>query len=570
MKTNHFNTLPLVITLMVLVISALPLIAISAEQDVGESGSVKGKYPASQRIPASECLAWVGYDRNTFLPGYILPTSFGPETCVPFTQTAVRPPANYAGKDFYVEEFTDEKLRQHWEVCMQDPVCQERLNQHVSRRKPPHREHSMTDTNLLWLLGKIDADAPSVDLSTIRRPVFFAQQPYEEAIAAAEDRTFTVEFTVEPEPFERLQQGRTDDVKLRGWYLQGKGIDDGQGGKKRALILMSSGGGGRVVAIEHPSDRLYELDPQAGFSVLNRYPAGSTGASGQRNWRRFLYELNSAGFDVLNYDRRGVGLSGGYSDTNTLQQGRDILSVIASLKSGVGVRVLSPAEVVLKGKHAVDALLAGASAETLPVVLGGSSRGTMSTGWAMTRNFHRSCDYDLPDVPCGPAVGLSNIRGAMMLAGFTSGVGYVTNSTSQDDTDRGLFIAGSALNYNIVFFPSSAILAGVHTWPGLFIGRGLWDYAESLEGSISAYDRVSGVKELVVVRAPHAFETWPELEHQRVAERMIAFSRAAVLGQKIVPGERTWTNMKELAATASDVWEVSSFPQRTPDSVNND
>lgn len=554
-KNRYFNTLSIAVIFLALAWSAGPL---------------QAKSPDTQRIPPAECMAWVGYDRNAFLPGYILPTSFGPETCVPFAATAAKPPGDYAGKDFYVEEFTMEKLLQRWQACTQDAECHERLNVHVDRRQPPHREYAMTDPHLIWLLGKVDAENPNLDLGDIRRPAFFAQRPYEEVIADAEDRTYTVEFTVGPEPYERIKQNRTENVKLRGWYLQGEGIDDGQGGKVRALIVMSNGGGGRVVAVEHPSDRLYQLDPQTGFSVLNTYPASSTGASGQRNWRRFLYELYSAGFDVLNYDRRGVGVSGGYSDTNTLQQGRDILTVIASLKSGSGVRVLSPQAVELEGKNAVNALMAGASADTLPVVLGGSSRGTMSTGWAMTRNFHRSCDYDLPDMPCGPAVGLSNIRGAMMLAGFTSGVGYVTAPTGQDDTDRGLFIAGSALKYHIVFFPSSAILEGVHTWPGLFIGRGLWDYAESLEGSIDAYDRVTGLKELVVVRAPHAFETWPEPEHQRVAERMIAFSRAAVLGHKAAPGERTWGNMKELAATASDVWEVSSFPARIPYLLTSD
>ncbi len=488
---------------------------------------------------------------------------------MPFTATALKPPPGYAGDDFYVDEFTDQKLRERWETCQQEPACQERLNAHVERRKPPHREHGITDPHLLWLLGRIDSENPEVDLTSIRRPAFFAQAPYHEAVAAAEAQTFTVEFTVEPEPYERLVQQRTAPVKLRGWYLQGGGIDDGRGGRTRALILMSMGGGGRLVAIEHPSDRLYTLDPQTGFSVLNTYPAGSTGASGMRNWRRFLFELNQAGFDVLSYDRRGVGISGGFSDTNTLQQGRDILTVIGSLRDGDGMRVLTPDAKVLKGRQAADALLAGAPAESLPVVLGGSSRGTMSTGWAMTRNFYRSCDYDLPDRPCGPPVGLANIRGAMMLAGFTSGVGYVTAPTSQDDTDRGLFIAGSASRYHIVFFPNSEILEGIHTWPGLFIGRGLWDYAESLEGSIAAYDRVAGLREIVVVRAPHAFETWPALEHQRVAERMIAFSTAAALGRDSAPGERTWTNMKELAATASDVWETSSLPPRIPGAENN-
>jgi hypothetical protein len=111
-----------------------------------------------------------------------------------------------------------------------------------------------------------------------------------------------------------------------------------------------------------------------------------------------------------------------------------------------------------------------------------------------------------------------------------------------------------------VFFPSSAILASVSKWPALFIGRGLWDYASSLEGSIDTINRVKGLKELMVVRAGHPVETWPREEQDRVMVRMVAFARAAVLGQPSVPGGRMWSNVRELAATASDVWEPSSHP----------
>jgi hypothetical protein len=64
----------------------------------------------------------------------------------------------------------------------------------------------------------------------------------------------------------------------------------------------------------------------------------------------------------------------------------------------------------------------------------------------------------------------------------------------------------------------------------------------------------------MVVRAGHTLETWPAEEQVRVTVRMVAFARAAVLGQSSVPGGRMWSNIKELAATASDVWEPSSHP----------
>ena len=514
---------------------------------------------AAVRIPPAECQAHVGYDRDRDLPGYLIPTERGAPVCVPFTATAAHPPAGYVG-DFYVDEFTDDKAKQRWQACRSDPECFARLSRHIARRKPPNREHGTTDPNAIYLLGKIDADNPNVDLKTIRRPAFFARDPYREEIAAAEPHAFTVEFTTRPEPYERLKLNMTADIKLRGWYLQGAGLDDGRGHRTRALVIMSNGGGGHLVAIEDPSDHLYHLDSQTGKSVLNTFPNATTGASGQRGWRRYLYRLNSAGFDVLSYDRRGIGVSGGFSDTNTLQQGRDILGVIGELASGTGVRVLTPAGSELQGKAATAALLAGARADRMPILLAGSSRGTMATGWAMTRNFDKTCDYDLATVPCGPPVGLKNIKGALMLADFSAGLGYLTAPTDTEDADRGLFLAGTEEEYGIVFFPASQPLAGLHKWPALFIGRGLWDYAESLEGAIAAYDRVRGPKELVVVRGPHPFETWPEEEQERVGMRMVAFARSVALGHGNAPGARPWSDMKELVATTDPVWEPSTRP----------
>jgi hypothetical protein len=514
---------------------------------------------ASPRIPAAQCQAHVGYDRDLDLPGYLIPTNRGNPVCVPFTATAVHPPAGYTG-DFYVDEFTDAKVKERWQACRQEPDCLERLNEHIAHRKPPNREHGITDPHAIYLLGKIDADNPQVDLKTIRRPAFFARAPYNEDIAAADPHTFIVEFTAPPEPYERLKLNLTADIKLRGWYLQGVGLDDGKGGRLRALVIMSNGGGGRLVAIEDPSDKLYRIDEKTGKSVLNTFPNATTGASGQRGWRHYLYLLSRAGFDVLSYDRRGVGVSGGFSDTNTLQQGRDILEVIAELTSGKGVRVLTPAGEALQGQAATRALLGSARADRMPILLGGSSRGTMATGWAMTRNFDRTCDYDLADVPCGPPVGLRNIKGALMLADFSAGLGYLTAPTDTADADRGLFLAGTETEYGIVFFPASQPLASLHKWPALFIGRGLWDYAESLEGAIAAYDRVKGPKELVVVRGPHPFETWPDQERVRVGERLVAFARSVALGRGSPPGARQWSDMKSLVATADDVWEPSSAP----------
>lgn len=497
------------------------------------------------------------------MSGYLLPTSAGPKTCIPFSSVAVYPPADYKG-DFYVDEFSDAKLRERWADCKRDKVCRDRVLAQVNARRPPNKEYGTTHPDHIHLLGKPTAQG-EVDLKSIRRPGFFAAAPYNEPIAKLDARTYTVEFTAPPDPHERIHKQMTDPVKLRGWYIRGNGVADGNNGKRRALIVMTAGGGGRIAAISHPEDRLYRIEP-SGKTHINSFPSKNSAATGQDLWREIATEFNGAGFDVLLYDRRGVGLSSGYSDTNTMQQGRDLLAMIAALRTGEGLRAMAPSGSVHQG-HAAAEVVHGAKPDAgLPVLLFGNSRGTMASGWAMTMNFDKDCSYDMPTIVCSGPVGDRTIKAAMLLAEFSSGPGYVMDKPSVEDegrglgSDRGLFIAGTALEHNVVFFPSSAILAGVHKWPAAFFGRGLWDYAASLQGTMDSYSRVRGLKELVVVRAPHPYEVWPASERKRVRERLLVFAEAVIQGKSSVSGARPWSNMKELVATSSDVWEASTQP----------
>ena len=526
--------------------------------------------PTRAPVPPFECQAYVGYDRDMVLPGYILPTSANPRTCIPFTSARFHPPAGYQG-DYYVNEFTDAKLRERWEQCKKEKDCYDRVYKQVMARHPPNREQNITDPYARFLLGKLDEKGDSTDLSTVRRPAYFGRAPYHEAIAADDPETYVVEFTAPPEPYERIHLHATASIQLRGWYLRGSGVDDGHGHKLRSLIVVSGGGGDRVTAIDDPNDTDYVIDPHTGQTLPNDdFPNATTGAQGMRAWRTLVHGLHQAGFDVLEFDRRGVGISGGIGETNTLQQGRDLLQILANLRTGKGMRVLTPDARLLRDYEAAEVLHGGNPEHGQPAFLMGSSRGTMASSWAMTINFDKDCSYDMPQITCGPPHKDPTIKGAILLAEFSSGVGYLPEQTSPKDDgrgpgrDRGLFIGGIEVEHNIVFFPSSATLAGIHTWPSLFLARGLWCYADGLEGSMDSYSRVNGPKDLVVVRAPHPFETWPESEKERVQQRILAYTRTVLQGGTTVPGRRQWDNMKELVATSSDVWERSTHPTVTP------
>jgi hypothetical protein len=538
-----------------------------AGKDAGWPGGIN---PERAAVPPTECQAHVGYDRDLTLPGYLLPTSAGARTCIPFTTTAAHPPAGYAG-DFYVDEFTDAKLRERWIACKADPVCHTRVYDQVLKRHPPNKEHDLADPHGRYLLGKIEEKGGDTDLRAIRRPGFFARAPYHEAIAEADRDTYTVEFTAPVEAYERLHQHMSGDIRIRGWYMRGTGIADGHGHKVRALIITSGGGGDRIAAIDDPVDKAYVIDPKNGNTIPDDdWPSAHTGAKGMREWRDVYRKLHAAGFDVLAMDRRGIGISGGFSDTNTLQQGHDLLGFMAALRTGTGLRALTPGGEVLVGAGAAAAIRGGAPAGGLPVMLLGSSRGTMASGWAMTINFDKDCSYDLPQITCKPPVGDATLKGVMLVADFSSGVGYIESQTTPKDDgrgpgrDRGLFIGGIEVENNIVFFPSSAILAGMTKWPSAFFARGLWCYADGLEGELDSYARIHGPKDLIVVRGPHPYEAWPDREKQRVVDRMVAYGRTVVLGQATVPGRRTWSDMKQVVATTNDVWEPSTKPSAQP------
>ena len=503
--------------------------------------------------PPTECKAWVGADRDAELPGYLVGT-----TCVPLLVTANRPPSGYAGNDYYVDEFTDAKLKARWAACKQDAACFRRIDAHMQRWLPPNKARATRATGVVDPSGNIDPEG-SVDLREIRRTGFFAKAPYREAIAAADSRTWVVEFTVPRDTFERLDLNMDDAIRLRGWYVEGTGVDDGRGNKVRALVVMAPGGGNQLTAIEHPDEQPYRIDPATRKTIPIRFPNATTEVIGMRSWRETLYTLNQAGFDVLAYDRRGEGISGGFSDTNTLEQGEDVFRVLEHLESGRGLRVLTPAGQVIEGSAAGGKLLAGMKATEMPIILGGNSRGSMSTAWAMTKNFSGSCAYDLPTVVCAPPKGWTNIKGAILLASFASGAGYLP--AGPDLADRNLFLGGMVADHHIQFYPNSATLAGMHKWPAAFFGKGLWDRAESVEGTIAAYDRIRGPKEIVVARGPHSIETWPAEDLSYLRARMVEFAKAIVLGKPLVPDKtRRWSNQKELVATTPDSWEPSSRP----------
>ncbi|GAK58372.1 hypothetical protein U27_05346 [Candidatus Vecturithrix granuli] len=499
----------------------------------------------------TECTLHVGYNLNTDLPGFSCDDPSG-SVCVPFTPTIQLPPANVQG-DFYVDEFTDAKLKAKWLDCEQHAECVTQV-QGVINYGIGGVPHEFRNTGTVSDFGKIDPHVDWVNLVEIRRPAFFGEPPYNEDIAKVDNNTSIVEFTVPRDAYERLHLQKQDSIKLRGWFIEGAGLEDPTGKRIHAVAIMIGGRSIETTAIHHPEDPLYAIDETSGQYKNIPYPSpqGRTEKWGLRQWRQYLYALNQVGFDVLTVDKRGHGISGGLNDMDTAEQAEDIFRMLDQLETGNGLCILTQTGEILKEEQAAGRLLRGQKAKEVPVILGGPSQGSMVTIWAMQKNFAEFCAYQLPTVECtSPAQYGYNIRGALLLADFAAGVGYTAP------------IFGLVEGYlrsveNIMLFPSSEVLATIDAWPAVFFGKGLWDSYESIEGSFDAYQRVTGLKEIVVVRGPHSENEFGTENVAYMIERMINFARHTILTPDApIAGPAT---LKDLVCSSPPSWEPSTKP----------
>lgn len=513
------------------------------------TGGALAEAPVSARSPAPECTADVHYDQNgKAWPGYYAEDADG-RHCVPFTATVRLPPEGYKG-DFYVDEFTDAKVRDAWAACVkQGPDCADPIRERVKTFiRPP-----FAATGTVNPAGKIDPDG-EVDINDIRRPKFFAAAPYAEKIAEVDDRTWVVEVEVPSERFEHDTLGvdASKTWKVRGWYIEGKGVADGAGKLVRPLIVMVGGRSIETTAIHDPKDtRVWVYDAGKGTYSTAKFP-GSTEIWGMLHWREYLRKLNEAGFDVLTLDKRAHGISGGLDTSNTVEEARDIFRAVDAFETGKGLRVAGPDGTVLSGDAAAGKLLAGQKAREVPLLIGGASQGSMVTGHAMYLNF--ACDraFEEANEACGAPLGY-NVKAGIALAEFVHAVGY---------TPRVLIEGALRSEYRVPYVPSGEILGSVAKWPAVFLGRGLWDMAGGLEGAKDVYDRATGLKEIAVVRGPHSENAVGPENVAHLQDRIVAFSKAVIHGDREVPGAAKVSDLRGLVLSAPPVWEESMQPAR--------
>ncbi|MFD1797385.1 lysophospholipase [Paracoccus aurantiacus] len=504
----------------------------------------------SPAAPAVECHSAIPrVSKQEEWPGYLDRTE-GSETCIPFTPTGLLPPAGYAG-DFYVDEFTDAKIRKAWADCKaQGAAC---LDSEMAVIEGQGGENVFRNTGSVDPNGRIDPLAGNIDLTQVRRPAYFGQPPYNEPIAAVEGRTYTVEVTVASEPNEHKYMDVPEDQtwRLRGWYIEGDGVENAEGRVQRALIVLVAGRTIETTAMQHPDDMPYTRDAATGEYVDVTFPTERSEKWGTPAWRGYILALNEAGFDVLTLDKRGHGISGGRQASNNALMARDLFAALEEFDSGAGLRLVNPAGDVLAGPDAAGILLGGQKSSEIPLIFAGPSQGAMVVAFAMHDALVGDCSFDAVETVCGPKRDV-NVKAGMLLAEFAKGPGYAPARAIREGAFRS--------DYDIAYLPTSEIMQHIGEWPATFIGRGLWDVAGGLEGTLDLYRRAGAPKELVVVRGPHSEVEYGEPNIKFMQQRMVAFATAVMKGNKTIPGAATFSDLRELVLSAPADWAPTSDP----------
>ena len=154
----------------------------------------------------------------------------------------------------------------------------------------------------------------------------------------------------------------------------------------------------------------------------------------------------------------------------------------------------------------------------------------------------------------GGVVALLGIHADEGVAGaFGGGLGYRT-------PDDALIEAHRRLDRNVQMFPSGDVLGGVSKWPALFVGRGLWDFSESLEGSLACLKRCKGPRMIATVRAPHGEGEWGAGNIGFMQEQMVAFATHALRGEA-VPGYVEPYDVRDAVAAAPAAWAPAAHPK---------
>jgi pimeloyl-ACP methyl ester carboxylesterase len=378
--------------------------------------------------------------------------------------------------------------------------------------------------------------APPGDLSEIAVPSDFSG----EVFSSLDSRTTRIEFEVPKTDFEKLGWTATHlpisvppdpepDVpwKLRGWYIKGDGIsnEDDQGESDAADDDDDN--------IVHP---LIILSPGFPYSIAYDLFVGGIDVGCQM--RKAATYFVARGFDVLIFDKRGIGYSEGITDG----MGEDVFRVLDQLEYGeiveegitLTLTIITPDGRRLEGAPAAAENLLGEpyTARTKPIVLRGFSYGSSQLQKALAMNYSNlPVEYrftrdaggnvvvDWERMPSGNRA--YNFKGIIAISGFTGSVKYETVPYF-----LALDALASTVGHNGAVLKSS-VYESMDRWPA-FLGLYSTNDFETADGAIDVFnERLRGFKDIKMVTGYHfglaseEVDTYFSYESVKFAERAI-------------------------------------------------
>jgi pimeloyl-ACP methyl ester carboxylesterase len=408
--------------------------------------------------------------------------------------------------------------------------------------------------------------APAADLSEVAMPSDFPG----EVVSSLDSRTTRIEFEVPKTDFEKLgwtpiylpvsyPPDPNPDVpwKLRGWYVRGDGISEGDDeGESDA----DDDDDDNVV---HP---LIILAP--GFPYTLAYDQFVGGIDVGRQMRKAATYFVAKGFDVLIFDKRGLGYSEGIVDG----MGEDVFRALDQLERGkivdegidLTLTVITPDGRRLRGAAAAaeDLLGEAYTARTKPIVLRGFSYGSSQLQKAMAMNysdlpveyrFTRDADenvvVDDARMPSGNRG--YNFKGIIAISGFQGSIKYETVP---------FFLAldalGSTTGHNGGVLKSS-VYQSMDRWPA-FLGLYSTNDFETADGAIDVFnERLKGSKDIKMVTGYH-FGLASEEVDTYFAYESVKFAKRVIFRTPPMNNDQTTTYAEEVCASEQVVMDPAT------------
>lgn len=469
--------------------------------------------------PQPDAMVNYGWEFTEALPAYSIN-----EELVPFVPAVADTPDQCGHKDLF----------QRWQSIHNSPAKLAQVKQHA---KLFTEQQTFRPKDFAKQLPEFEK---------LPKPADFGEAPWQETIASYDAKTYRIQVMVPRETYEQ-QQGFKDLFPLRGWLMHGEGIIDAEGKRQHPLVVVMGGRSVQTFARHDKRDPMCQWDNDKQAYINIDYPkAGSnTEFWGARQWRDYLRALVAAGYDVLTFEKRGHGYSGGETANNCAEQAEDIFRVLEACENGTNLSILDCNDQPVSNTEAKSTLLRDVNLANIPMYFMGSSQGSSVIMWAM----HRACvgSIELGQLSSKRQYQPSlNMKGAILLAPMPKGLG----AQKQVNSDLEAYFRFA---HEQCFFPSQEITDGMHYWPALCVVKGSWDFLEGLADTLHAVQLFEGPKQLIVVRGEHSENSWGN-DNISYAQANICQFIQATLGLTNVELPHTPSSLKALLESAPNYW----------------